>query len=1154
MSDGIGTFDPFEDSSEYSIGGGNFGNPFANILFSGLVGHNYMPRPQGAQSMYDALIQRERSKHFMHLQGSMFSNNEVFKKLGVAGGKLGGMLGTLAGSPNGAMARLMSPVLGGNPMAAAMQTYAGFSGANVMGNFGRTTAISEGETEGVMQSLANNFYQSRNYEGPGGSKEKFQKDTRQFILDRVKQGPEGMNYLKSAGINLQTDKTGNLTEESSRKVDQYAKDITDENSTASRNLRNRMANKKVAAGDMLNELDKVLGEENEKKQKSMKEALVKRLEKEGKLAKEDLKSFAEGKGDKGAQTIRQRLEDLRDPSKDHFEKTYLEAMREKERGGSYQGMNLQNTRGFKLEDFTSGLYKASELRMLGDRKGQSVAMAMDDFSKHAGGAMSAARSLFGKDKSGSELVEAMSNLVGSSEVNLGDEKGAGQMEDLLRKVKSTARVAGISIKTMLGIVSSAKDLAANNPQLQHMNSAATTNIALSAVSKAANMGAAMSSKEYRALGGSQGISSREVVETNEFLGSNLGGGLSALLYSAKGNKNKAAFGKIQELIESGKVTGTYLEDKGFSEIANLLGTSEEDVRRTFMSDAMKKAASKDQETMTSVAKASDSSVMTSFFEGMSAESGGRDTEESLQKRFNEFTANGGTAEGFVASLDKDVSEGGKKLIEQYGGKMINHFINANRDPKQKAAVDEMIARQAEEEKKVAAEMDQYNAPAITNVIDKLAKADKIDLESVSDAMSTTFATKGLRYNFTKESYDKAAAAGTDIASITSAGKGQQAMLKEGLSGKLNVLARAMSYQAYEQGDMDKFNRLNQTSAEEEVSSVSEAQKDLGGVAKKTTFEHASKSLESLRARKAAGLKLTAREERSLEQLTGLENIGAMGDQSAYDKFGKGTAEEFVQARNDAELQNAAKVAGNLGGTAKGAKEMLADLREQEKSLSAQGKTLDKGSADRLRGLAYLENKGILEHESSWQKAQSGKLEGIAAGMLESHRATLVQEKTEGLKKTFAQNMGERLSQAATETNKGQLTDDANLSKDLLSAYSQYEQKDNQGKGTGQLTSEGYQKMLADYERPTKGSFFADEENKKRLANSGIGKILQDTQDSINNTQQSALAAGGGAPPVDQGNKALVDKMDELVKAISGGGAFTTALSDIANALFGYKTS
>jgi hypothetical protein len=214
------------------------------------------------------------------------------------------------------------------------------------------------------------------------------------------------------------------------------------------------------------------------------------------------------------------------------EKAYTDAMDAKEVGFKYRGFNFENSRGFKLEDFTSAFVKGADLRMLGEQRNMAPAQAMENFAKYGGGAMSAARSLVG-NKPGDELMSFINDFAGRSKVDLGTEKGAGEMEELLRRTKSTARVAGVSIKTMLEVIKATKELASSNPQLQYTSSAANTELALKAVGAAAVVGGQMSAADYRAAGGNQGIATRQITETQAYAQSPLGAAKAAWLYNAK---------------------------------------------------------------------------------------------------------------------------------------------------------------------------------------------------------------------------------------------------------------------------------------------------------------------------------------------------------------------------------------------------------------------------------------------------------------------------------------------------------------------------------------------------------------------------------------------------------------------------------------------
>jgi hypothetical protein len=99
----------FELFSQYSPMGRNYGNPLINTLMHIAFGGNYMPKPQGGQGIHDSFLLRERSKQFMQLQRSSFSNNMLFKKFGLSGNPFSQMLGGMAGSPNSAIGEGYGP-------------------------------------------------------------------------------------------------------------------------------------------------------------------------------------------------------------------------------------------------------------------------------------------------------------------------------------------------------------------------------------------------------------------------------------------------------------------------------------------------------------------------------------------------------------------------------------------------------------------------------------------------------------------------------------------------------------------------------------------------------------------------------------------------------------------------------------------------------------------------------------------------------------------------------------------------------------------------------------------------------------------------------------------------------------------------------------
>ena len=209
----------------------------------------------------------------------------------------------------------------------------------------------------------------------------------------------------------------------------------------------------------------------------------------------------------------------------------------REAGGRFQGINFENTRGFNIEDFTSSFKTAGELNLLGSK--DSPTEKFDDFLKNSGGALSAARGVFG-NKSGGELTTKISDLLGSKAADLSTRGGAEEVEKYLRDMKATARIAGVSINAMLDTVDAAKSLAKNNPRLQYMSAAATTDMTVKAFQTASAMSGVMTSTDIRRAGGTQGIVASYVSEQQKLQSGDVGQSLLALRQKFAGEPAKAA--------------------------------------------------------------------------------------------------------------------------------------------------------------------------------------------------------------------------------------------------------------------------------------------------------------------------------------------------------------------------------------------------------------------------------------------------------------------------------------------------------------------------------------------------------------------------------------------------------------------------------------
>lgn len=757
---GVRNFEDYAGNYEYSPGGRNFGHPMLNAVMGLMLGSNYMPSPGQGESMSDAFHKKQRTIDSMGLQRSSFANSQLFKQLGVQDNPMLHMLGQFAGSPDSLAGRIMSPILGGNPMAASMRMYAGMGGAQALNTFGRTAAISGEETEGIMHALSRNMYKSEQYEGANGGRQRMIKENREMFLDMSKNTKGRKNLEDMFDIKLDTDASGNITEKSRKELESL--DITSGEAlpgmtSKGNKLANDLEGRGIAAGDLSAQLSKTIEKRNKaiaeakkKNDKITEDQLAQIVEKEEKDFKEKLNKQAKFSGAEIAamstngaldtDKVGKALQDFTRPN--IAEERYLEAKRKQEAGSSFRGYDFAKSRGFKLEDFSSAFVESSKQGMLGNRKGQSIASTMSDFSEHAGGALDAARSIFGKDKSGAELVKAISDMSGNS-VDLGTAAGAKESEDLLRRTKVTAKAAGMSIKSMLGIIDSVKELAAQNPQLQHTSGAGTTELAVGAVQRSAYRASGMTAADLRAAGGMQGLVSSDVAATNDFNQSSLGSGMIALLSSVSGDDKKTKY--LQELMSSGKFNQKALDQGLMSDIAKNLGKSETEAQSIYQNTLMGRQGLK----IDSVAKFMNSGVaqkITSATLAQGIEDYTDKNMDQIAKEAKEFMKKpGATLEQFMATNIMPLfdDEESHAAYEKYGSDYKAAIEDKMRSPEEKERYDTHLKHMQQVETDMAKKYAGANAAPTTQLIGAVAENRGGTTADMVSGITSLFATPGM---------------------------------------------------------------------------------------------------------------------------------------------------------------------------------------------------------------------------------------------------------------------------------------------------------------------------------------------------------------------------------------------------------------------------
>ena len=1168
MAQGVNTLAPYEANTTYSHMGKDFGNPMMNAMMSMAFGQNLMPSRDDGQSMYDALIQRQRSQHFLQLQRSGAANNMLFKAMGVNNNPMARSMSAMAmHSPDSAMGKLMSPMLGGNPMAASMQLYGGFAGSNIMGNFGRQSNISVRETEDTMDALMGNMYKTQNYEGAGGVREELNQKTQKKLLGLAKD-KKNDNYLKSMGIEVAREKSGELTEASRKRLETFevapggkaAKQVreekaaainsdltslltssdedtakalkervekqleahgiataeqikavksgsdkatyahsvreyldkyqvsggdagTPENEQAGKDLtqiKYNIATKRTTANELSNDLAAIQKLDDKDKTKSDKLATFKKkleddLGLKGKDTDEIFEEEREGKLQKGISS--KGADRARRAIKDHaklnpIEEAYEEGVDAQEAGKKYKGFNFENSRGFKVEDFTSAFTQAADLRALGDSRNVSIAGKMDDFSKNAGGTLSAARSLFG-NKSGGELVGKINDMMGE-ELDLSSKPGADKAEKLLRDAKATADIAGVSINTMLGIIDATKELAANNPRLSTVSAQTTTKMALSAVSKAADIGSSMSAKEYRQAGGSQGIASDEVSSQAAYMSSGIAQQNAAVLGAAKGlgtmidkdGKEYNVADRLMEEMKAGRLDAEdYATGKAHKRIAEITqGKIDEDTTARL---GTSKQAAEVGMGYTDVSEAirsdKDRAIGKNFWKDISTASNGKITEDIFKKRVAEEKAKGDkgvSRQDIMNSLAREVAgnDEAEYLIKTYQGSAIRQDIDKDRTPAERARFEKRKAERAATDARIDKTYAANQSPVAQQMLDALMQGK--DFEGTADLVGGIFATSGDGYKYkndkNKESVDKAKEATKKMSEISAKAEGSQSeMINLGIGQTISEFIGGRKAEATERGE------------------------------------------------KADHLK---------------ENI---------------SNDDLVQEAEN--LKNADKTSN--AAQARGA---LKDLRNmQSKGLLKEGDKLSKS----LKALETAEALGHLDSDEALKMAKGGDLQHVAAATVKAQQVANVDREMKKEKTSSLADLGKTLD-AGSSGIEGKAIRDA---RDFYSKQL----------GVSATDPAVTEKMFKDFQNPTSGAkgtnFFQDAEGKRRtdLDKSSLTEALKDTQEKISETE-AKLKETSGKGGADSANQPLIQAMKDLLDGITSGGGIKDALSGLATALNGVR--
>jgi hypothetical protein len=199
------------------------GNPMIDMAISMLLGNaNLAPGPGRGQGIYDAFIQKERSKGFIRHMQSGFADSLVMQKLGGINTNttMGGIASMLAGHPDGIMdSRLMRAFNGGNPVKALMGLNANMTGMTMGMAFGRNANASDADVKAIFNAAQNTLFEQKRISQSDIAR------VRGFNQDEVKGLLKDSNVSKFFSDVLKKDDKGETTidfQEFKRNATEYA--------------------------------------------------------------------------------------------------------------------------------------------------------------------------------------------------------------------------------------------------------------------------------------------------------------------------------------------------------------------------------------------------------------------------------------------------------------------------------------------------------------------------------------------------------------------------------------------------------------------------------------------------------------------------------------------------------------------------------------------------------------------------------------------------------------------------------------------------------------------------------------------------------------------------------------------------------------------
>jgi len=440
-----------------NIPGISTGNAIIDQLISMLLsGQNIGARPHLGQSALEAHLQRERSNEYLRTMRQQFGQQPLFRKFGGldTNSSWGSIASIALGSPDGISNHpLMRAFNGGNPIKAAMALQSNMTGFSQYMNTGSWENASPSYVNNVMEGMTREAYRSRVYTSHDAAEARNNESRK--LLDFIDKDP--LRRKRFEGV-ISTDDDGK---------------------------------------------EKVNWDKLDKIRRGAAKGAKGKLDELGKLTEEEYAKVLEAT-------------------------TTVSHTKSRVGLSTPTSINFENTRGFEIQDLTKaysmsrdlGLYNERQaydraFEALGttdkyataDQRNQAQIAVSRGFFRQAGRVANAMSDLSGAGTA-EEATKQLNSLLGNSNLDVGSSENASYIEDLLRRVKGTARTAGISIDAMMGMVQEGKALASRYSNLQNLGGVTILESTLKSFRQAQVLSTALGSDTVRRYGGMTGYTNR----------------------------------------------------------------------------------------------------------------------------------------------------------------------------------------------------------------------------------------------------------------------------------------------------------------------------------------------------------------------------------------------------------------------------------------------------------------------------------------------------------------------------------------------------------------------------------------------------------------------------------------------------------------------